>query len=79
MRIDPKNLKPYFKGIIGFTGHETLITGMMTLSLSLGEWPKVTTEMVELLVEDLPLHMMESLEDLPRWRWDHILNQAPTN
>lgn len=38
MGINPKNLKPCSGGLVGFTGHETPLTGLITLPLSIGEW-----------------------------------------
>lgn len=38
---------------MGFTRHEAPMTKMITLILTRGEWPKITTEMVNFLVMDL--------------------------
>lgn len=38
---------------MGYIGHETSITGLITLPLSLGVCPKIMTEMIDLLVVDL--------------------------
>lgn len=37
-----------------YTGHEAPIIGMITLLLTLGKWPKTSTEMVDILIMDLP-------------------------
>lgn len=47
MGISEQNLKPCMDGLVSFTGHEATIKGMITLPLTLGEWPKAATEIVD--------------------------------
>lgn len=39
---------------MSFTGHEAPITRMITLPVTIGEWLKVTTEMIDFMFMDLP-------------------------
>src|SRR3954465_6329466 len=41
-------------GLVGFTGHEAPIVGILTLPMTLGEWPRTATEMIDFVVMDLP-------------------------
>lgn len=47
--IKPINLKHCTRGLIGFTGYEATLAGMISLSLTLDEWLKATTEIVDFL------------------------------
>lgn len=53
MGIKSRCLTPCVGDFVSFTGYEAPITGMTTLPLTLGEWPNMTTEMVDFLVMDL--------------------------
>lgn len=37
-----------------FTAHKTLVAGMINLLLSIGEWPKISTKMINFLIIDVP-------------------------
>src|SRR4051812_20323114 len=54
IRIKANALKECVGGLVGFTGHEAPIVGILTLPMNLGEWPRATTEMIDFLVMDLP-------------------------
>ena len=54
MGIKTNALKEYVGGFVGFTGHEVPIVGILTLPLTLGEWPKATTKMINFLIADVP-------------------------
>lgn len=49
MEIDPKYLKVCNGGLAGFIGPETQATRKITLPLSIEEWPKASTEIVDTL------------------------------
>lgn len=54
MGIDHSNLKEETGGLVGFTGHEAFIAGMINLPLTIRTWPRVTTEIIQFLVVDIP-------------------------
>src|SRR3954462_7301101 len=54
MGIKTNDLKECVGGLVGFTGHEAPIVGILILPVTLGEWPKAATEMIDFLVMDLP-------------------------
>ena len=54
MGIKANALKECVGGLVGFTGHEAPIVGILTLPMTLGEWPRAATEMIDFLVMDLP-------------------------
>lgn len=54
MKIKPSSLKPCAGGLVSFTEHEAPIMGMVTPPMTIGEWPKATTEMVNFMIMDLP-------------------------
>lgn len=54
MKIKPSNMKPCSWGLVGFTGQEVPITRRISLLLTLDEWPKATTEILDFVVMDLP-------------------------
>src|SRR4051812_29029643 len=54
MGIKASALKECIGGLVGFTGHEAPIVGILTLPMTLGEWPRAATEMIDFLVMDLP-------------------------
>src|SRR3954463_965673 len=54
MGIKTSALKECVGGLVGFTGHEAPIIGILTLPMTLGEWPRAATEMIDFLIMDLP-------------------------
>ncbi|XP_020253861.1 uncharacterized protein LOC109830915 [Asparagus officinalis] len=53
MGIDKSCLLPYRGPLIKFTGHSLLLEGMITLPLTIGEYPRQTTVKMQFLIMNL--------------------------
>src|SRR4051812_48840431 len=54
IEIKANAFKDCVGGLVGFTGHEAPIMGILTLPMTLGEWPRAAIEMIDFLLMDLP-------------------------
>lgn len=73
--IDPQNLKPRTWVLVGFVGHEVPVVGMIAILLSIEEWPKVSTKIIDFLIVD-PIYLQSNhWKAIPWCHGDHILSE----